>query len=124
MNLVELLLIANGLVSTTYGYGERMCGDIGTPAECKRGALTASGIPLEPSAPMAAIFAPTKMRLKAQWIQLRVPDRECKWVLLADKGNPRFIGERGFDLTPAAVELLTGESAHPNWSGKVEVCDK
>lgn len=122
MELAQLLLLASLLPSTTYGYGEVMCGDIGSPRACDSSAVTASGVGFDPTRAMVAIAAPAGLRLKARVIGLRVPGGKCRKVLLADKMNPRYIGVRGFDLTPAAVALLTGKPASPVWSGRVEVC--
>lgn len=121
--LLELLATASGLLATTYGHGEMMCGDIGKPRPCILGEPTASGEPFDPSIPTAAIAAPTAFRLKATIVRLRIPGGQCQPIRINDKMNPRYIGVRGFDLTPAAVELLTGTSS-PYWSGKVEVCPK
>ncbi len=121
MTLQELLFLASSVFSTTYGHGERMCGDVGHTRACDRNAVTASGVPFNPDIPMAALAAPASLHFKAQYIGLRVPGGVCRQVLLADKMNPRYIGERGFDLSPAAVRLLTG-SAPRMWSGKVQLC--
>jgi len=122
MLLTQLLLLASMLTSTTYGHGEMFCGDIGKAVPCSKGAITASGIEFDPSVAMVAIAAPTKLVLRAKTIGLRVPGGKCRRVKLADKMNPRYIGVRGFDLTPAAVQLLTGKPATKYWSGRVEVC--
>lgn len=122
--LEYLLAIASGLVSTVYGYGETMCGDVGRPRPCSHGAVTASGDIFDPSIPSIAIAAPAHFRLKPTKIFLRVGDGPCKPVLLLDKMNPRYMGIRGFDLTPAAVELLTGTPATAYWSDIVHVCAK
>jgi hypothetical protein len=122
-SLVEYyLMIASLVPSTTYGYGEKMCGDIGKPVACSVGAVTASGVPFNPAVPMVALAMPTNRRLVARHVWLRVEGGECKRVRLTDKMNPRYIGKRGFDLTPAAVTLLTGKPATKHWSGRVEVC--
>lgn len=120
--LFELLVIASGLISTTYGYGEVMCGDIHSPRPCAAGAITASGVAFDPRLPQVALAAPTHLRLPASHIWLRVPGGECRRIALVDKMNPRYIGVRGFDLTPRAVELLTGKPATRHWSGRVYVC--
>lgn len=123
--LLELLVIASGLTSTTYGFGEHNCGDIGRPRICATGAITASGVPFVISVPQAAIAAPTKMRLGASVVWLRLGDDQhgpCHPVALVDKMNPRYIGVRGFDLNPAAQSLLTGKPATRHWSGRVHVC--
>lgn len=117
------LAIASGLISTTYGGGEMFCGDVGKPVACAHGAVTASGVIFDPAIPMAAIAAPSGVRLRSRIISLKVPGGECRPVLLADKMNPRWVGVRGFDLTPAAVELLTGGVQGLKWSGRVQVCD-
>ncbi len=122
MILAELILAASGLMATTYGYGEQKCGDPGKPESCNNGAVTASGIPFDPAAPMAAIAVPANMRLRAQFIGLQIPGGACHKILLADKMHHRFMGRVGFDLTPAAVALLTGAPATPYWSGPVYVC--
>jgi hypothetical protein len=121
--LMDLLLIASSLPSTTYGYGETMCGDIHKPMKCDIGAITASGVPFDPQVPSIAIAAPAHLRIRPTLIYMRIDGGKCKPVWLLDKMNPRWIGIRGFDLTPAAVELLTGKAATPYWSGVVEVCN-
>ncbi len=123
MAITQLLIVASLLTSTTYGYGELMCGDVGKPRTCDKNAVTASGVPFNPDVAMVAIAAPVNLRLTAQYIGLRVPGGVCRKVLLADKMNERWIGVRGFDLTPAAVRLLTGQPATRHWSGRVEVCE-
>jgi hypothetical protein len=121
-----LIATAMSLTATTYGWGEMMCGDIGSPRSCSKGAVTASGQPFRPvTVPSAAIPAPTRMPLKARYIDIRlkgVPNAPCVRVILNDKANPRWIGKRGFDLSPAAVQALTGKMPTPHWSGKVEEC--
>lgn len=120
--LEYLIIIASGLLSTTYGHGEINCGDIGSPVPCEVGAVTASGVPFDPSLPQAAVAAPSDLRLRARSIKLRVDGGPCRKIQLVDKMNPRYIGKRGFDLTPEAVRLLTGKPATAAWSGIVHVC--
>lgn len=122
MSLIELLIIASGLLSSTYGHGERFCGDIGFPVPCELGAITASGVAFNPGLAQAAIAAPTRMVMRDSFIYLRVDSGPCRKIHLVDKMNPRWIGKRGFDLTPAAVKLLTGKPATRHWSGRVFVC--
>jgi hypothetical protein len=119
----EFLLLASGLVATTYGYNELMCGDVGKPVPCALGAITASGVPFDPSLPQVALAAPSNIRIRATWIYIKAEGQQCKKVHLVDKMNERWIGVRGMDLTPAAVELITGKPASETWSGKVFVCD-
>lgn len=120
--LLLYILFATLSTSTTYGWGEMYCGNPGNPKPCVKGAITASGEELDPSRAMAAIAIPTRCTIKARWIWLRVGKRPCVKVRLADKMNSRWIGQRGFDLTPAAVYLLTGKPASRHWSGRVSVC--
>jgi hypothetical protein len=123
MNLIAYLLLASLVPSTTYGYGEIMCGDVGKPRRCSDGAVTASGLVFDTKVPQVALALPARMRLKSRRIKLRLPGGKCQTVTLADKMNERYIGVRGFDLNPAALELLTGKGAVPHWSGRVELCD-
>lgn len=122
MTILDLLLIANGLLSTTYGWGEASCGPSKAPVPCVKGAITASGEEFDPSVPSAAIAAPKSLRMRAMYIGLRVVGGRCVRVRLNDKSNPRWIGNRGFDLSPAAVELVTGEPARSTWSAPLELC--
>lgn len=122
MTLIDLLMIASGLPATTYGFGEHFCGDVGKPVPCAYGAVTASGEVFDPSLPTAAIAAPFTLLLKPTLVRLRIPGGKCRAIRITDKMNPRWIGKRGFDLTPAAVRLLTEGESHPKWSSKVEVC--
>ena len=122
MNIILFyILVASGLHSTTYGHGELMCGDIGKPVKCSVGAITASGEVFDPQIPQVAVAAPTGLRMYPQVIPLRIKGGKCKFLRIVDKMNPRYIGKRGFDLTPAAVTLLGG-MATEYWSGEVEVC--
>lgn len=118
----KFISIALGILSTTYGYGEIMCGDIDNPKECSKGALTASGEVFDPNMPTMAVFSPTKMRMGSIVIYVKLRKvGKCEYIRVNDKGNPRYIGSRGFDLTPAAVRLLGGH-ATPYWSGIIEPC--
>lgn len=112
--------------ATTYGWGERSCGDVGKARPCTGNAVTASGEVFQPHrVPSAAVPAPQTKRIQARWIGLRmqdVPDAPCVRIRLNDKANPRWIGQRGLDLSPAAVQALTQNMPTPYWSGKVEEC--
>ena len=121
--MLEYLVIASGLISTTYGHGEARCGDYGQPRACEQGAVTASGQTFQPEVPSAAIALPRNRILRARIVHLRVGDGPCKPINLNDKLNERYIGKRGFDLSPAAVQLLTGKPATRHWSGTVHVCE-
>ena len=122
MGINELLLAASGILSTTYGHGESMCGDVGFARPCDNTAITASGVPFDPEVPMAAIAAPEDFVLNAQYIFIRTATSKCFKILLADKMHERWIGERGFDLTPAVVRLLTGLEPTPYWSDTIFTC--
>jgi hypothetical protein len=122
MTVTAYLLLASLFPSTTYGYGEIMCGDVGQPRACSKGAVTASGLPFNTAVPQVALAMPTDMRIKARKIRLRIAGGKCQWVMLADKMNERWIGARGFDLNPAAQALLTGKPAVKHWTGRVELC--
>jgi hypothetical protein len=120
-----LLAVASGLPASTYGSAdELMCGDVGKAVRCSRGALTASGEVFKPyEVPSAAIAAPFRLRLSARWVYLKLQGPyPCRKVRLNDKMNPRWIGKRGLDLSPASVRLLTGRPATAYWSHVVEVC--
>ena len=120
--LLELLITASGLVSTTYGYGEMNCGDVGNAIACDSAAYTASGVRFEPRRPQIAIAAPANLRIRPTTVYLRLDAGPCHPVDLVDKMNPRYIGVRGFDLNPAAQALLTGKPATRHWSAVVHVC--
>lgn len=121
-SLQEALNTASGLIATTYGYGELMCGEVGSPRPCNNNAVTFTGMKFEPNAPSVAIFAPKKLRFPSTFIRIRVEDGPCGWVVLNDKGNARFFKKRGFDLTPGAL-LLLGIKPSPYWKGVVHVCN-
>lgn len=131
MSIMETILSLYILVAThqpasTYGYGEMMCGDVGAPRTCDVGAWTASGEPFSPPAPTAAVAAPFNLKLRARWVMLRVSPEyggsgECQWIRINDKMNPRWVGRRGFDLTPGALRRL-GVRPRRNWSGRVSMC--
>jgi hypothetical protein len=120
--MLVYLILANGLLSSTYGWGENNCGDIGKAVPCQAGAITASGIKLDHSSPQAAIAVPKNYRLKATYIRLRIEGGKCTDIHLVDKMNPRYIGKRGFDLTPKALHML-GVKGHRDWTGKIYVCN-
>lgn len=121
--MTELFInIALGLLSTTYGYNESHCGDIGKPIPCSVGAITASGEIFDPEMPTMAVFAPTHMKMKATVIYVKLRGvGKCEYIRVNDKGNPRYIGKRGFDLTPSAIRLL-GDIPNRYWSGVIEPC--
>lgn len=124
MGVTGLIALAFRFHATTYGWSETMCGDIGTPVPCSYGAVTASGIEFDPEIPMAAIPAPTEMRMRPMFVWMQIGTGPCVPILVADKAHPRWIGNRGFDLTPAAIRALTGMEPYPFWSGRVRPCKR
>jgi len=121
LSILDYIVIASGLLSTTYGYNEKNCGDIGKPVACSSEAVTASGIRLGSGLPIVAVAAPTRMRMRPFWVRMKTENSPCTYLLVADKMNPRYIHDRGYDLTPDALKKL-GITPSPHWSGKVEVC--
>lgn len=121
--IYSMLLLASGLPATVYGYGEQYCGDAHQYRRCEKGAVTASGVGFDPSLPQVAVAAPSDLLVRPTWIGLRVLGGPCVKVHLVDKMSPKWVGRRGFDLTPAAVDALTGGKSHKSWSEKVFVCD-
>lgn len=122
MTLTTLLMVASGLISTTYGYGELNCGDINAPRKCEKGATTASGLTFDPDIAFVAIAAPTEFALKPSIVYLKTKHGRCHPIVIIDKMNPRYIGVRGFDVSPAGVKLLTGKPATSTWQEKLYIC--
>lgn len=120
--IFKYFLIAMPLRATVYGFGEMMCGDIGKPVACDKNATTASGEPFDPEIASAAIPLPTPIRMVAFDIEIRAFDGRCVKVRVNDKSNPRWIGRRGLDISPKALEELTGKR-NRKWSGKLQFCN-
>lgn len=123
MSLLEFILIAFTVPASTYGYGEYMCGEVEAPKACEYGAITASGQIFDPELATAAVFAPFSLRMYPVIVTMQVEGGPCVEITVNDKGNPRYIGERGFDLTPGALQKL-GVRPHPQWSGMLYPCEK
>lgn len=121
MTLEFIALAFQVSLSSTYGYQEWNCGDIGKPKPCDFGAITASGEVFDPELPTAAVFMPTNIVMRPVNVWMQVEDGPCVKVRVNDKGNPRYIGERAFDLSPRSLELLIGYRS-PTWSGRVTTC--
>jgi hypothetical protein len=126
ITLTTYLQLASGLLATTYGWGEAMCGDPGNPRQCVSGQPTASGLPLRPQAAQAAVAVPGYIRIPPEgiYIGIRLAGRphECHMIHLVDKMSERWIGQRGWDLTPGAVRRITGMDPVRGWSAPVELC--
>jgi len=124
MIINKFIHIANGLIATVYGFGEKNCGDVDKPVKCAVGATTASGLPFDPAKVIAALAAPSNVRIRpGRIVHLRLEgSTHCVKIKLADKMNERYIGQRGFDLTPAAIVAL-GSTPHKHWSNRVFICE-
>lgn len=100
-----------------------MCGDVGSPRACSHGATTSSGETFDPARATAALAAPFRLYLQGSTVYLKlVGPYPCRKIRLNDKMHPRYIGVRGFDLSPGAVRSLTGRAPRRDWSGRVDVC--
>jgi hypothetical protein len=109
------------LPASVYGLGEVACGDVDAPRPCIKGATTASGETFDPQALTAAVFLPARFRARPHYVHVRVPPKRdgepggpCVRLWVNDKGNARFTGQRGLDVTPAAFKALTGTPARPH----------
>jgi hypothetical protein len=105
-----------GIVNPETGKGELMCGDPGKVVPCDSNATTASGERFNPQELTVAVPLPFNRILRPVRLCLEHPKTGNKvWVKVNDKANERWIGQRGFDMTPATYEALTGKPARP-WS--------
>ena len=122
-SMFDFIQRSDGMTGTTYGWGEKMCGDIGKPVPCDKNATTASGHSFDPELPTAAIAAPTRLRMPKEGFEvyLKVEGGECSKILVNDKKNPRFIDKKPWDLTKGALKAL-GVDPTRHWSGKVFIC--
>lgn len=115
--ILELVAAAALVPATTYGWGERMCGDPGKTVLCATGATTASGIKFDPQQAHVAIHAPKRYRLrKGKFICFMHVSGAQVFLPVTDKK-----GRKGFDLSPKAVEML-GYKPTRYWSAKVQLC--
>lgn len=106
--IVFYFLLAVDLRTTTYGFGEWNCGDVGTPRPCDKNAITASGEAFDPKKLSAAMPGPKWLRMRGMDIGVWGTDGHCYRVRLNDKSNPRFIQKRGLDVSPAVVGIANG----------------
>jgi rare lipoprotein A (peptidoglycan hydrolase) len=121
--LIEYIVLAGSLMAFTFGYNEKMCGDIGHPVACSAGARTASGEPFKPQTiASAALPLPRNIRIKAQFLLFKAKNGTCVPIRINDRAPEKWIGKRGFEFTPAALRKL-GFKASPHWSGRVEICE-
>lgn len=112
---------ANGKIATIYGVGEMDCGSKKRPRRCTKGALTSTGIPLDPhNVATAALSLPVNYLLKPLWVYLKLEGGNCVRIRLIDK---KSMNEHSpWDLTPAAIIQL-GAKASRTWSGRVYLCE-
>lgn len=123
MNTLNFVLLALKFNATVYGFEELYCGDYDSlPVACSVGAVTASGEQFNPEDISAAVPMPRNRVLRITEISLKAHDGSCITVRIIDKKNERYIGSSGLDLSPAAVEAITGKPASRFWSGRVEQC--
>lgn len=106
-----------------YGWGEKMCGDIGHPRACSKGAVTASGEIFDPEIPSIAVSAPSKVRGRAYNIYIKVKNGPCIKVRANDKKNFRYLRTVPIDISPRAIQLMTGSRSR-NFSDKIYLCRK
>jgi hypothetical protein len=121
--MISYLLLASGLMAYTFGYSEMKCGEIHKPVACSHGAKTASGEEFDPkNIASAAIPLPKNIRMIPVTVKLRIQGGECAEIRVNDKAPEKWLGKRGFELTPAALKKL-GVTPSKSWSGIVEVCE-
>lgn len=109
------------LLATTYGYGEKMCGEVIDPKPCVAGQLTASGIPFDPLIPTVAVHSTPNRRIRGTaFVCLRHLVSGAKVFLrVTDK---HYMDGR-IDLSPAAVAAIGGNPTN-YWSSRVESCNR
>lgn len=124
LSITFFVILAASHQATTYGFGETMCGDYEqAPLPCAEGALTASGEELDPDEISAAIPLPrTYPLVKPLTLKVKAHDGKCFTLRVNDKAHERWIGKRGFDLTPAAQRMITGKEPTRYWKGRIELC--
>lgn len=111
------ILLALTTKASTYGYGEKMCGE--QAKECDTSQLTASGLPFNPSEITAAVNMPKEYRVRPMLVYLKLEGSyQCHAVVVNDKK-----GRKGLDLTPATLSLL-GAKPRRTWSGNVIGCNE
>lgn len=122
IEFLTLLFSYSGMMGSVYGFGEKMCGDVGKAVACDKNATTATGDAFDPDKATVAIALPSFMLVRRTTIQIRIDDGPCKFVQINDKKPFKWKNSTPWDLTPATVELLTGKPAKKHWSGIVHIC--
>lgn len=123
--MIQFLLILfsySGMTASVYGFGEKMCGDTHTPKACDENATTASGERFDPRRATVAIALPENMLVRPTVIQIRLDDGPCKFVRINDKKPNKWKDSIPWDLSPAAVQMLTNKPVPKHWSGKIHIC--
>jgi rare lipoprotein A (peptidoglycan hydrolase) len=121
--MIEYIILAGSLSAFTFGYQEKMCGDVKHPTECTVGAKTASGEKFNPNViASAALPLPKRFKMKAMTILFKARNGNCVKIRVNDRAPAKWLKKRGFELTPAALRLL-GIKPNRKWSGKVELCE-
>jgi len=121
--LIEYIVLAGSLVAFTFGYSEKRCGDINHPVACSIGATTSSGEKFNPLLiASAALPLPRRLKMRALTIKFKAKNGKCVPIRINDKSPEKWIGKRGFELTPAALRIL-GITPSKKWSGRVELCE-
>lgn len=115
---------ADGKTATVYGFGEKMCGDVGKARRCSKGAVTASGQPFDPAMPTAAIAIPAKYKMPPEGMKvgLMFEGGQCTEILINDKKHPRFMNSKPIDLSVGAVRAMGGNPTK-RFSDKVFLCE-
>lgn len=112
LKMIHYIELALSFHATVYGFSEMKCGSTQSPQPCDESATTASGHPFDPNIPSAAIPMPQNRIMRPFYVCLQNPKTGKKIRLLVnDKTNAKWIGKRGFDLSPAAFRQLTGKDA-------------
>ncbi len=101
----------HGKPASWYGSpkGEMMCGNVGNPKPCSRGAVTASGAIFDPAVPSLAIAIPRGLRLKIRLIYVKTVDSACTAVWLTDKKNERYMEKQPWDMSRGLKKLLNSK---------------
>ena len=115
-SVLACLALAASSQANVYGYKEMSCMDGKRVIPCEKGAITASGEEFDPELPTFAVWMPRKMRVRPQWVWVRLEQGTCTQLWLNDKK-----GKQGFDLTPGALKAL-GVKPRSTWSGHLKLC--